>query len=353
VIIVNGYFKEQMPKIHKRIYIWFLLLIVIAFGILTADTWLRIRDMNWNILRIWTLVHVGLYDGPSMIEIPAGTFLMGDSNCIDGERRKECPQHTVTIKSFWMGKYEVTFDEYSAFALDSKNVELPGHSDFGRGKRPVINVSWEDAKRYTEWLTKVTGKPYRLPTEAEWEYACRAGGKTEFYFGDDVKRMKEFVWFSENSGVMTHPVGEKMPNAWGLYDMHGNVWEWVEDTWSYNYHGVPNDGKANESFSLWFRVIRGGAYYSTAQQCRSATRSERSEEMRSDFVGFRMSRSSSDNAPIMESVLIPTESAKQDFLLRLGLSELPTGYQIYYIIPINAGGKDSPDNMQLLIIDHH
>jgi formylglycine-generating enzyme required for sulfatase activity len=296
--------KIKLFRQQKNTFIWLMLMVGIISGILTIDIWLKTQEMNWNVLRIWTLVHVGLYDGPSMIEIPAGTFLMGDSNCIDGERRKECPQHTVTIKSFWMGKYEVTFDEYSAFVLDSKDVELPGHSDFGRGRRPIINVNWGDAKRYTEWLTKVTGKPYRLPTEAEWEYACRAGGKTEFYFGDDDKRMGEFAWFSENSDVMTHPVGEKMPNAWGLYDLHGNVWEWVEDDWFFNYDNVPNNGQAYEVSErhLW-RVIRGGGYYSTAHQSRAAARVEMWPNSKHNFLGFRLVRSNYNNEPVRRGSL--------------------------------------------------
>jgi formylglycine-generating enzyme required for sulfatase activity len=230
-----------------------------------------------------------------MVEIPAGTFLMGDSNCIEGENivitRKGCPQHSVTVKSFWIGKYEVTFDEYSAYVLDSKDVEIPNHSDFGRGNKPVINVSWKEAKKYTEWLTRVTGKPYRLATEAEWEYACRAGGETVFYFGDDPERINEFAWFSENSGAMTHSVGEKLPNVWGLYDMHKNVWEWVEDDWYHSYYGTPDDGKAFEvSIENYpFRMMRGGGYYSSAQECRSARRGEMEwKDKRYNFVGFRL-----------------------------------------------------------------
>jgi formylglycine-generating enzyme required for sulfatase activity len=305
VPIVKGYFKEQMSNIRKRTYICFLPLIVIAFGILTTHIWLRMHEMDWNVLRIWILAQVRLYDGPPMIEIQAGKFEMGDSNCVDGEnfisKEKACPRHPDTVKSFWMGKYEVTFDEYSAFVLDSKDVELPGDSDFGRGKRPVINLNWEDAKKYTKWLTKITGKPYRLPTEAEWEYACRADGKTEFYFGNDVKRMDDFAWFSDNSGAITHPVGEKMPNAWGLYDMHGNVWEWVEDDWwgSYSYFGPPNNGKAFEVSERYpWRVVRSGGWYSNAQQCRSAARTGMAFNTRSNFIGFRLVRSNSIDEPI-------------------------------------------------------
>ena len=142
--------KIKLFRQQKNTFIWLMLMVGIISGILTIDIWLKTQEINWNVLRIWAFAQVGLYDGPPMIEIQAGKFEMGDSNCVDGEnfisKEKACPRHPDTVKSFWMGKYEVTFDEYSAFVLDSKDIELPGDSDFGRGKRPIINVSWGDAK---------------------------------------------------------------------------------------------------------------------------------------------------------------------------------------------------------------
>ena len=145
------------------------------------------------------------------------------------------------IQCFEMGRYEVTFDEYSAFLLDSGDIKLPpNHEGWGRGSRPVINVSWEDAQAYIKWLNgKVRhNKTFRLPTEAEWEYACRANTKTLYYSGNKEEDLKQVGWYVENSGSQTHPVGEKKFNDFGLYDMHGNVWEWCQDWYDEDYYKI-------------------------------------------------------------------------------------------------------------------
>jgi len=193
--------------------------------------------------------------GPEMVQIPAGTFQMGSN---DGNT-DEKPIHPVSVKSFAMGKYEVTFDEYDKFC-DATGRTKPTDLGWGRGKRPVIKVTWDDAKAYVKWLSDQTGKDYRLPTEAQWEYACRAGGKGKYSFGDDASQLENYAWYDKNSEGKTHPVGEKKPNAFGLYDMHGNVEEWSEDIWHDSYKGAPedgsswlNDGKSSE------RVMRQGS----------------------------------------------------------------------------------------------
>jgi formylglycine-generating enzyme required for sulfatase activity len=158
---------------------------------------------------------------------------------------------------------------------------------------PVEQVSWEDAQAFINKLNQVEKtKDYRLPSEAEWEYSCRAGSETEFSFGDDAERLGEFAWVDDNSGGKTHPVGEKAPNAWELYDMHGNVWEWVEDDWHDTYKGAPNDGRD------WIdkprgsgRVMRGGCWGLDAHDCRSAARIGYRPDFRDNAVGFRLSRS--------------------------------------------------------------
>ena len=159
----------------------------------------------------------------------------------------------------------------------------------------MINVSWEDAQAYADWLNKKTGKEFRLPSEAEWEYACRAGTRTRFYTGDSDKDLDRAGWYRSNSGNKTHPVGEKAPNVWGLYDMHGNVWEWVEDDWqgSYSsYNGAPDDGRAwVENSRGSYRVLRGGSWFNAAQDCRSAMRYSFAPGYRDGGVGFRLSRS--------------------------------------------------------------
>jgi len=205
--------------------------------------------------------------GPEMMIIPAGKFNMG-SNDYDGEQ----PIHSVTIAyEFALGKYPVTFDEYDLFCQATKR-EKPSDQGWGRGKRPVINVYWQDAKDYCQWLSKQTGKQYRLPSEAEWEYACRAGTRARFSFGDNEGDLSQYAWYESNAGGKTHPEGEKKPNPWGLYDMHGNVWEWCEDTWHDNYQGAPVDGSAWINSNENNRVLRGGSWGCIPNGVRSADR---------------------------------------------------------------------------------
>jgi formylglycine-generating enzyme required for sulfatase activity len=271
-------------------------LVVIVLSFLGTDIWLRSREMNWKVLRIWALAQVRLYDGPEMMPVRAGSFEMGDSDCTRDAQRDTCPKHPVMIKQFEMGRYEVTFDQYSAFVLDSDDIKLPPNDEhWGRGSRPVIYVSWEDAQKYIKWLNdKVRpNKPFRLPTEAEWEYACRADSTTRFCFGDDEAELGIYAWYQANSEHTTHPVGQKEPNAWGLYDMHGNVWEWVEDDWHYSYQGAPKNGSA------WvdrprhsFRVLRGGSWNSVAWGIRAAGRGWVGPGDRGGLIGFRLARDS-------------------------------------------------------------
>jgi len=222
--------------------------------------------------------------GPEMVQIPGGTFQMGSSDGYDDEK----PVHTVTVKSFAMGKYEVTFEEYDKFCEATKR-EKP--SDLGRGKRPVINVNWDDAKAYIKWLSEQTGKDYRLPTEAQWEYACRAGSVGKYSFGDDANQLGSYGWYDKNSDSKTHPVGEKQSNKFGLYDMHGNVWEWLEDVWHENYNGAPTDGSA------WMvggdsgkHLLRGGSWVGIDNYLRCAFRSGADSSYRYAYWGLRFSR---------------------------------------------------------------
>jgi len=228
--------------------------------------------------------------GPELVWIPSGTFPMGSTQGSEDEK----PVHVVTLKSFALGKYEVTFDEYDQFC-EATEREKPSDAGWGRGKRPVINVTWDDAKAYTKWLSEQTGKDYRLPTESQWEYACRAGNVGKYTFGDDVNQLGNYGWYDKNSEEKTHPVGEKKPNAFGLYDMHGNVWEWLEDVWHSNYEGAPNDG----TFwgSTWVsggesnkHLLHGGSSLVNDDELRCANRhaTELTEQM--NYLGFRLSR---------------------------------------------------------------
>lgn len=204
---------------------------------------------------------------PAMVWVPAGSFTMGDP-----AYPATSPAHRVDFaRPFALGAHEVTFDEWDACVREggcggyvpdegvTPRTLLPDRR-WGRGQQPVINIALPDALRYVEWLSSKTGKPYRLPSEAEWEYACRAGGKGE-YCGAGTAEIRTVAWFPENSDEQTHPVGQKRPNAWGLHDMTGNVWEWVQDCWHDNYQNAPTDGSAWTTQCGPRHASRGGSWH--------------------------------------------------------------------------------------------
>lgn len=212
----------------------------------------------------------GPLQAPAMVVIPAGVFQMGDLEGSDAEK----PVHEVRIaKPFAMSKYPVTFEDYDRFA-DETGRDLPSDEGWGRGNRPTINVSWDNAVAYCEWLSRETGGCYRLPTEAEWEYAARAGTKTAYWWGKKIghNRANCLDCGSQWDGKQTAPVGSFAANPFGLYDMAGNAWEWVQDCWYLGYQGAPDDGSANEQEGYPARVVRGGAFYSAATELRSGSR---------------------------------------------------------------------------------
>jgi formylglycine-generating enzyme required for sulfatase activity len=220
----------------------------------------------------------GLFSLDNFAEIPAGSFQMGSENGYDDEK----PLHTVRItKSFYLGKHEVTREQWESV--------MGNNPSYFKGKNlPVEQVSWNDVRKFLDRLNQQTGREiFRLPTEAEWEYACRAG-TTADYAGN----LDDMAWYDSNSGGKTHPVGTKQPNEWGLYDMHGNVYEWCADWYGETYYdeckkkGIVEDPAGPESGS--FRVLRGGAWYSNAQGCRSADRYNDSPGPRNDYIGFRL-----------------------------------------------------------------
>ncbi len=197
---------------------------------------------------------------PEMVMIPAGSFQMGCASGI-GCNDSAKPVHSVRIASFEMSKYEVTFEEYDAFT-DATGRERADDRGWGRGRRPVINVYWDDAVAYTQWLSSQTGENYRLPSEAEWEYAARAGSPTKYSWGDSigVNRANCYSCGSQWDNKQTAPVGSFGANSWSLHDMHGNVREWVQDCWNDDYEGAPADGSAWESGECDRRVFRGGSW---------------------------------------------------------------------------------------------
>ena len=201
-------------------------------------------------------------DGAPMVLIPTGEFTMGSDEY--GTATDERPPHRVSLSAFYLDKYEVTFDLYDRFC-EATGRTKPSDNGWGRGSRPVINVSWDDATAYAAHYGK------RLPTEAEWEYACRAGGTGRWCFGSDERQLGEYAWYNANSGSQTHPVGEKRANAWGLYDMHGNVWEWCADWYANHYAASPVQDPTG-AVSGQYRVLRGGSWNYDASWCRSAYR---------------------------------------------------------------------------------
>ena len=231
--------------------------------------------------------------GMKLVLIPAGTFTMG-SPVEEVGRIYDETQHEVTISmSYYFGAYEVTQDQYEKVMGDHQ-------SKFKGAKNPVETVSWDDAVAFCKKLSELSeekeaGREYRLPMEAEWEYACRAGSKTRYRFGDSPNLRGEYAWFGENSERKTHPVGEKKANRWGLYDMHGNVYEWCQD-WVAPYpSGAAADHQGPSGRSG--RVIRGGCWYGGATFCRAAIRAAIDPSRRTSGNGFRVAMSLPANKP--------------------------------------------------------
>jgi formylglycine-generating enzyme required for sulfatase activity len=221
-----------------------------------------------------------------MVIVPAGAFDMGSST------EYESPVHRVTFANpFAIGRYEVTFDEWDRCVEDKGCKAQPDDREWGRGDRPVINVSWVDAKTFATWLSQKTGQTYRLPSEAEWEYAARAGTNTPFWWGRDAgSRQANCRECSTGIGQQTSPVGSYKPNPFGLYDTAGNVAEWVEDCWNDSYRGAPKDGTAWTAGQCRLRVLRGGAYDSQAKTVRSTARFRYDTDVRYSSNGFRLVR---------------------------------------------------------------
>jgi formylglycine-generating enzyme required for sulfatase activity len=228
-----------------------------------------------------------------MVAIPAGSFVMGSPHTEVWRFDSEGSQRTVNISPFFMGKYPVTQEQYQAVMGNN-----PSHfKGFIKSKQlPVEEVTWNDAVEFCRKLSEKTGKTYRLPSEAEWEYACRAGTTTPFYFGETIT--PDLVNYDGNHPYRSAPeglyreqttdVGSFPPNAFGLYDMHGNVWEWCSDRWHDNYNGAPTNGSSWETGTDNNRVQRGGSWFNLAVKCRCAVRGKYSAGGRWRFGGFRV-----------------------------------------------------------------
>ena len=184
----------------------------------------------------------------------------------------------------------MTVGQFRAFVRD-KHYSWQDRGSTQSENQPAVYVSWNDAVAFCDWLSKKEGKQYRLPTEAEWEYSCRAGTTTAYSFGDDPSKLGEYAWFTGNSGGKTHEVGTKKPNAWGLYDMHGNVWQWCQDWYDDRYKEYSKDSPTRDPqgpSAGRFRVYRGGSFSSTPSYCRSASRYRNVPTLRDSNLGFRV-----------------------------------------------------------------
>ena len=237
---------------------------------------------------------------PEMVVVPAGSFMMGSPASEEGRRDNEGPVHRVRIaQPFAVGVYEVTFAQWDACVSDGGcGGHRPDDGGWGRGRHPVINVSWEDAQSYVRWLSMETGKSYRLLSESEWEYVARAGTTGPFHFGatistDHANYDGDYTYGSGRKGrnrERTVPVGRFSSNAFGVHDVHGNVWEWVEDCWHDDYRGAPADGSAWESGECRVGVFRGGSWNFGPWDLRSAFRYRSDTALRYGSVGFRVAR---------------------------------------------------------------
>ncbi len=223
-----------------------------------------------------------------LVLIPAGKFLMGSPETEKDHEGIEGPQREVILSApFYMGVHEVTQEQW-------ETVMGSNPSAFKGAKNPVENVAWEDANAFCKKVSDMAGKTVRLPTEAQWEYACRAGTKTRFCYGDDngYSTLDQYAWYAKNSGKSTHPVGQSKPNAWGLYDMHGNVWEWCSD-WGCQVYALAGiiDPQGPASGPP-YRVLRGGSWRDDPEDCRSAYRFRDSSSHRTYHYGFRVAADS-------------------------------------------------------------
>jgi len=214
-----------------------------------------------------------------MVTVPGGSYQMGSNDGFNDEK----PVHTVDVKSFKLGKYEVTQSQW--VSVMGKNP-----SNFKGANKPVENVSWHDVQVFIRTLNIRTGQQFRLPSEAEWEYAARAGTNSKWSWGDSEYAARSYAWYANNSDNQSHTVGQKRANHFGLYDMHGNVNEWVQDCWNPSYSGAPIHGEAWESGPCMQRVFRGASWLNNTTLIRSANRGWNNVDSRFAFVGLRLAK---------------------------------------------------------------
>ncbi|CAK0755073.1 formylglycine-generating enzyme [Gammaproteobacteria bacterium] len=247
----------------------------------------QVGDLNWKpatqVTQGITIAQSYSFE-PEMLSIPAGSFRMGSASNVNGNERP----HQVTVAAFGISKFEITFDEYDYFA-NATSRRMPNDQGWGRGSRPVVDVNWNDATAYAQWLSTQTGRSYRLPTEAEWEYAARAGTTREHWWGDSLESNRANCdnGYCGDAWQYTAPVGSFAANPWGLYDTVGNVWEWTCSAYDSSYSGGE---KVCQTTGDADRVIRGGSWGSGASNARVALRDSYAPGSRGSNVGFRLVR---------------------------------------------------------------
>ncbi len=236
-------------------------------------------------------------DLPTMVVIPAGSFMMGSPSSEPRRDGDEGPQQWIRIRdAFALSQYEVTFRQWDACVSDGGCSHRPDDEGWGRGNRPVINVSWDDIQEYIAWINDRTDGGYSLPSEAQWEYAARAGTTTPFWTGQRISTEQanfdgDYTYNGSREGTYrrrTVPVGSFEANPWGLYDVHGNVWEWTQDCWVGNLAGHASDGRANLDGDCSVRVLRGGSWSNEPKNLRSANRGRNTTTKRLINNGFRL-----------------------------------------------------------------
>lgn len=277
--LTKGYLHASRRATWIKSIAVVMVMLLLAIGALDREWLLRLQSMIGSI-------HIV----PEMVTVSAGTFQQGSVD--DSERQ---PIHEVTIKAFKIGKYEVTFEQYDPFVIATRR-RKPDDYGWGRGSRPVIDVSWEDARAYAEWLSQQTRQHYRLPTESEWEYAARSEGKNQRWAGTSEEgELRDYAVYFATSKGQTEPVGtyyrERRANGLGLYDMSGNVWEWVQDCWHENYTNAPINGSpwlGSNGGNCGLRVVRGGSWQGAPGDLRASHRGRDAFSNRTSAIGFRL-----------------------------------------------------------------
>ena len=291
---------EEVTQVQRRVQARILPVILAAAALTVAAVLVINQSLPGSGSRTGKTSIVDCANCPEMVPIPAGEFTMGSPSS-ELYRGPEA-QHRVTIgKPFAISKYEITFAQWDACVADGGcGGHMPDDQGWGRGNLPVVGVTWDDAKSYAAWLSRKTGKSYRLPSEAEWEYSARAGTTTPFSFGATITTEQANYDGSTGYGngpagvnrQKTVPVGSFPPNAFGLHDMHGNVWEWTQDCWSDEYAAdAPANGGPYERANCGGRVLRGGSWEDYPGDVRAAARVASNAEEQSWSDGFRVVRS--------------------------------------------------------------